>query len=141
MTEVEEFYVCSVSDLGPENKKRLTVAERDIFIVKAHGQFYALDSFCYHAGGPLYNGDIEDLGGRTCIKCPWHQYKVCLDTGQNYYQSVDPHNLNKPPCWTAGDVRQRTHMVTVRNGNIYVKLTPSDGTLDSDHYNDKKREI
>ncbi|XP_045158969.2 Rieske domain-containing protein-like [Mercenaria mercenaria] len=138
MAEANELYVCSVSDLGTRNRKRITVAARDIFIVKAGDQFYALDSFCYHAGGPLYNGDIEDLGGRTCMVCPWHKYKVCLNTGQNYYQSVDPHNLDKPPKWTAGEVRQRTHTVTVRDGNIYVTLSSCDGTLDSDHYNKHK---
>ena len=50
-------------------------------------------------------------------------------------QSVDPHNLQKPPRWTAGDVRQRTHKVTVKDDNIYVTLSPLDGSLDSDHYN------
>ncbi|KAL4236430.1 hypothetical protein ACF0H5_004815 [Mactra antiquata] len=134
----EEILACSTSDLQITNKKRLKLNERDIFIVKVKDTFYALDSYCYHAGGPLYNGDIEDLGGRTCIKCPWHKYKVCVDTGQNYYQSVDPHNLDQPPKWTSGDVRQRTHKVTVRDDNIYIVLSEMDGTLDSDHHNKNK---
>lgn len=57
-----------------------------------------------------------------------------------FQQLVDPHNLEKPPQWTAGEVRQRTHVVTVRNGDIYVRVSHLDGSLDSDHYNDKKRE-
>ena len=28
----------------------------------------------------------QELGGRMCLVCPWHKYKVCIDTGQNYYQ-------------------------------------------------------
>lgn len=47
MFQTEDLYACSISDFGTQNKKRVRVAERDIFIVKAHGQFYALDSFCY----------------------------------------------------------------------------------------------
>jgi len=42
-----EVLACSVSDLERTNKKSLKVAGRDIFVVKAHGEFYALDSFCY----------------------------------------------------------------------------------------------
>ncbi len=29
-------------------------------------------------GGPLDNGDIEDYGGRTCVRCPWHAYPFSL---------------------------------------------------------------
>jgi len=35
---------------------------------------------CFHAGGPLGIGDIEELlvddTPRSCIVCPWHFYKV-----------------------------------------------------------------
>ena len=56
-----------------------------------------------------------------------------------YLQSVDPHNLRKPPAWTAGDVRQRTHKVNVRDGNVYVTLSSLDKQLDSDRYNSSIR--
>eukprot|EP00757_Euglenozoa_sp_SAG-D1_P024410 gene24410-1565_t len=36
-------------------------------------------------GGPLLNGDIEDYGGHPCVSCPWHGYKIGLDTGEGYY--------------------------------------------------------
>ncbi|WAR23785.1 RFESD-like protein [Mya arenaria] len=132
----EEVFACSVSEFvrGTE-KKRITVNDNDIFIVKIGDKYFALDSFCYHAGGPLYNGDIEELGGRACMVCPWHKYKVCIDTGQNFYQSVDPKNPKTSVKWTAGQRRHRTHAVIVRDGKIYVTLTEKDGTLDSDQYN------
>ena len=32
-----------------------------------------MDRFCGHMGGPLGDtGAIEDIGGMSCIKCPWH---------------------------------------------------------------------
>ena len=56
-----------------------------------------------------------------------------------YLQSVEIHNLRKPPVWTAGDVRQRTHTVTVRDGKVFVTLSPPDKQLDSDRYNSSHR--
>lgn len=34
-------------------------------------------------------GDIEELQGHSCLVCPWHYYKVALETGDKYYQGVD----------------------------------------------------
>lgn len=39
--------VCSLSDFDQTSRKRLTVKDRDIFIIKDQGNYYALDSFCY----------------------------------------------------------------------------------------------
>lgn len=59
-----------------------------------------MDSPCYHAAGPLGEGDlveVEDLAGKArsssasreippssilCIRCPWHRYLVSLNTGE-----------------------------------------------------------
>ena len=34
-------------------------------------------------GGPLGNGDIEDFFGTTVVKCPWHSYRVEVETGNS----------------------------------------------------------
>ena len=47
-----------------------------------------MDAVCYHAGGPLTVGDIEEVGGRACVRCPWHNYFVTVDTGEKLYQSL-----------------------------------------------------
>ncbi|KAH3695073.1 Rieske domain-containing protein-like [Dreissena polymorpha] len=138
---LDEVLACSTSELpGRTSRKRLKIDGRDILIIKYGVNYYAMDSVCYHAGGPLYDGDIEELGGRLCLVCPWHKYKVCVDTGQNYYQSVDPFHPKTSVKWTAGSQRQRTHAVRVHEGNIYLKLTDRDGTLDSDKYNTEKQD-
>ena len=50
---------------------------RSITFLRHKGQIHAFDSNCYHMGGPLAEGDIEELaGGHLCITCPWHKYKV-----------------------------------------------------------------
>ncbi|KAK3585230.1 hypothetical protein CHS0354_006274 [Potamilus streckersoni] len=88
-----------------------------------------------HMGGPLYKGDIEDFNGRTCIRCPWHRYCVTIDTGESLYQSIDPYNAAKPPEWRSMGRKQRTHTVTVREGNIYVTLSDPSQHFASDQYN------
>lgn len=51
---------------------------RSITILKHKGKVYAVDSKCYHMGGPLgEQGDLEELAnGQTCITCPWHHHRV-----------------------------------------------------------------
>ncbi|XP_055059812.1 uncharacterized protein [Misgurnus anguillicaudatus] len=47
-------------------------------------QFWAMDSSCPHEGGPLEQGDIEDLGnGKLALICPWHDFDFCLETGSS----------------------------------------------------------
>ncbi|XP_071138936.1 Rieske domain-containing protein-like isoform X2 [Mytilus edulis] len=129
-----EVFACKITDLEGD-RKRLKIDNHDVIILRHKGIFYALDSFCYHAGGPLYKGDIEDIGSHSCIVCPWHRYKVTLQTGENFYQSIDPYNTKKAPVWTCGGVKQRTHQVIIKDEDFYLKLSPCSGDLDSDHYN------
>lgn len=45
---------------------------RYVTVLQHDGKLYCLDSVCFHAGGPLGLGDIEELpGGHSCLKCPW----------------------------------------------------------------------
>jgi nitrite reductase/ring-hydroxylating ferredoxin subunit len=59
-----------------------------VTVVRSGGQLFCLDSICYHAGGPLGLGDIEDVAGHKCIKCPWHGYPITLHNGEKLYKSV-----------------------------------------------------
>ena len=48
-------------------------------------------------GGPLTIGDIEDVNGRECVRCPWHHYPVVLEDGSKLYRpwSLKPGNCNQ----------------------------------------------
>ena len=35
------------------------------------------------AGGPLYDGDIEEADGALQVFCPWHDYDFNLRTGKS----------------------------------------------------------
>ena len=40
--------------------------------------------FSISPGGPLHLGDIESVGeaGVACVRCPWHSWRIVLETGQ-----------------------------------------------------------
>jgi nitrite reductase/ring-hydroxylating ferredoxin subunit len=78
------------ADCQPTPKVQQT-PHRFITVVDAGGGVLrAFDSICYHAGGPLGIGDIEEIGeGIKCIKCPWHAYLIDLETGTWHDYLID----------------------------------------------------
>ncbi len=50
---------------------------RTVTVLLHEGKYFAIDSACFHMGGPIGEaGDIEELAGNACIVCPWHGRKV-----------------------------------------------------------------
>ena len=47
-----------------------------MLLARTGGQLFATDAHCFHMGGNLWEGDIEDVGGHACVVCPLHRYKV-----------------------------------------------------------------
>jgi len=90
-------------------------------------------------GGPLNEGsitEIEDLGRRPCITCPWHSYKILLDSVEGIYKNNENVYQLKGP-------RQRAHPIKILlnkltgTEDIYVKIMTAETTgneLPSDHY-------
>ncbi|KAM8960796.1 Rieske domain-containing protein [Pelodytes ibericus] len=129
--------VGSEEDIKKSKQIRATVNNREVVIFYDEGKYHALDLRCYHAGGPLHLGEIEDIDGQTCIVCPWHKYKIALATGEGFYQGIDPQSPNKTKMWYSKGIRQRTHKVTVRNGGVYVTLSDTTIRYESDDYASK----
>ncbi|KAL4222088.1 hypothetical protein ACF0H5_018129 [Mactra antiquata] len=76
----------SYQNLKVRNCQRLYAASGssdDIALFFRNGRFYAMEAWCTHMGGPLYQGDIEDYNGRGHVMCPWHSYMFDLETGNN----------------------------------------------------------
>ncbi|XP_007246969.3 uncharacterized protein HI_0077 [Astyanax mexicanus] len=56
--------------------------EHIVLVHTDDGRYWAMDSSCPHEGGPLDQGDIEDLGdGKLALVCPWHYFDFSLETG------------------------------------------------------------
>ncbi|XP_067087573.1 Rieske domain-containing protein [Osmerus mordax] len=107
---------------------------RDVLVLYYQGEFHAMDVRCYHSGGPLQGGDIEDFNGHKCIVCPWHKYKITLAEGEGLYQAVDPSVKPPKPTWRSKGIKQRVHKVTEANGNIFLTLNDSGEAVESDFY-------
>ncbi|KAI4873830.1 hypothetical protein NFI96_007420 [Prochilodus magdalenae] len=75
-----------------------------------------------------------EFAGRLCIVCPWHKYKITLAEGESLYQAVDPSVKPLRPMWCSKGVKQRVHRVAEINGDIFIALNDSVGTVESDYY-------
>ncbi|MGH0141175.1 UNVERIFIED_CONTAM: hypothetical protein FKN15_062708 [Acipenser sinensis] len=78
-------------------------------------------------------GDRE-INGKLCIVCPWHKYKITLAEGEGLYQGINPRAPKSTAKWCSKGVKQRTHCVHVRNGDVYVTLSDLSAGIDSDYY-------
>ncbi|XP_068747653.1 Rieske domain-containing protein-like isoform X1 [Montipora capricornis] len=123
-----------------KGRMKCNVHGRDIVIFYHDGKFYAMDQQCYHAGGPLEEGDIEDIGGRWCIICPYHRQKITLDTGEGLHYSIDPYDLKKPPQLCSKGSVQRVHHVCEDGDSIFVTLSDTKDYIPSDYFYAKKVE-
>ncbi len=72
--------VAAASELPREGEVVEAFAEdRAVVLVRVDGSFYAVDSVCPHAGGPLGEGELEG----TKLTCPWHGWSYDVTTGQS----------------------------------------------------------
>ncbi|XP_008278741.1 Rieske domain-containing protein-like [Stegastes partitus] len=135
------YFVGKKDELIEAKRSVRTLEDRDVLIIHQQGVFYALDSYCYHAGGMLQNGDIEELNGRLCIICPKHKYKISLAEGESLYKATDPQETQPVPRWYSKGVKQRTHTVTEINGEVFVQLSKSRDWLESDFFQGEKGKL
>ena len=79
-------------DLGPlddlpEGRPALRTGEGQgtpvaLAVVRRGTRVSAFVNSCAHVGGPLAEGDVEEVRGVDCLVCPWHGSAFDLDTGQ-----------------------------------------------------------
>ncbi|NXQ90019.1 RFESD protein, partial [Nyctibius grandis] len=124
-------------DIKRSQRATAKVNGREVVIFYHEGKFHAMDSRCYHEGGPLCLGEIEDINGQACIVCPWHKYKITLETGEGLYEGINPLEPSPAPQWNSKGVKQRIHKVTIDNGNVYVSPPDLSVSFDSDYFADK----
>ncbi|KAM9859480.1 Rieske domain-containing protein isoform 1-T2 [Aulostomus maculatus] len=134
MEEQTAHFVGKKEELIKAKRTFRTLEGRDVLIIYHQGGFHAMDSYCYHAGGELQNGDIEEFDGKLCIVCPKHKYKISLNKGEGIYKGTDPTKSPAVPRWYSKGVKQRIHVVTETNGDVYVKLSADPGWIESDFF-------
>ncbi|XP_076851009.1 Rieske domain-containing protein [Brachyhypopomus gauderio] len=135
---VESFLVGKEKDLVQAKRTTITVGDRDILVIYHQGTFYAMDHHCYHAGGSLLNGDIEEIDSKLCIVCPKHKYKISLEEGEGLYKATNPREKTQPARWRSKGIKQRVHKVTEQDGDVFVTLSRIPGWIESDYYQTEK---
>lgn len=80
---------------------------------------------------------LQDIDGQACIVCPWHKFKITLETGEGLYEGINPLEPSPTPQWQSKGVKQRIHKVTIDNGNVYVSPPDLSVSFDSDYFADK----
>ena len=92
---------------------------RYVSVVRLNGGGLAcVDSICYHAGGNLGVGDLED----DVLVCPQHRFRVCLRTG-DATEGGEAH----------ARARQRLHVAYEKEGSLRVRLG-TNGDVASDRF-------
>ena len=92
---------------------------RYVSVVRLNGGGLAcVDSICYHAGGNLGLGDLED----DVLICPQHRFRVCLRTGD----AVEGGDAR-------AHARQRVHVAYELEGSLRVRLG-TNGDAASDRF-------
>lgn len=135
------YFVGKRDELIEAKRSCRTIEDRDILVIHHQGAFYAIDSYCYHAGGPLENGDIEELNSKLCIICPKHKYKIAIADGEGIYKATDPTEKTPVRRWLSKGIKQRVHTVIETNGDVYVKLSERPGWLESDFFQGEKGKL
>lgn len=133
-------WVCVGHSLSMQTRQSMKVHGRHVTLLRLRRRGSAgaagageyrwacIDSVCYHAGGPLAEGTVRGVAGRTCIQCPWHSYLIDVFTGEGLYMDLDRKYRSK-------GVRQRTHEVEVRADlHVYVRLSAEPADVPSDEY-------
>jgi nitrite reductase/ring-hydroxylating ferredoxin subunit len=74
----EKVKVASASEIPPGQRLVVEAGGKQIAIFNVNGKLVACDNTCLHRGGPLGEGDIEEL----IVTCPWHGWQYDLATGE-----------------------------------------------------------
>lgn len=130
--EIDEW-VCVGHRLRLGSRTALRVHGRQVTLLRlrrgseSDERWTCMDSICYHAGGPLLQGEIRQVAGRTCVSCPWHNYLVDVFSGEGLYMDLSRQYCSK-------GARQRVHQVDVRgDGHVFVKLMLHGGMASDDY--------
>ncbi|MBI1292818.1 Rieske 2Fe-2S domain-containing protein [bacterium] len=99
---MSKHVVARVEDIGPGERRVVTVRNRPIVIFNLDGEFFGLLNRCPHQAASLSQGIqagfaiAEVPGTERCIRrgefirCPWHGWEYDIRTGQSW---CDPESI------------------------------------------------
>ena len=97
-----EVRVVAFDDLVDGQARHVKIGKRDIALVRAAGEYFALSNVCRHAFAPLAEGFADGYQ----LMCPWHGWRYDVRDGTTDHPDSDV----------------RTYPVTVRDGEVFVRV-------------------
>jgi len=73
-----EIKVGKASEINEGEMKLVSLQGNNALLAKINGKIYCMEGDCSHAGGPLWEGELE---GNT-VTCPWHGGQFDITTGK-----------------------------------------------------------
>lgn len=70
--------VATKSEIEAGEAKVFEVGTKTIAVFNLDGEFFAIDEYCPHAGGPLSEGYVSG----DEVECPWHNAAFKIKTGE-----------------------------------------------------------
>ncbi|NXX32640.1 RFESD protein, partial [Nicator chloris] len=125
------IFIGKEEDIKKSQRITAKINGREIVVFYYEGKFHALDSRCYRK---IFSCVISDIDGQVCIVCPWHKFKITLETGEGLYEGINPLELSPTPKWQSKGIKQRIHKVTTDKGNVYVSPPDLSVSFDSDYF-------
>lgn len=99
----------AVQDLPPGARKLVfRPGHESIVVFNVHGQFFALENSCPHAGASIANGPCEG----HVLSCPAHGLKFNIQNGQ---------------CTASADLRIPTYDVVVQDEGLWLRANAPAG--------------
>lgn len=122
---MEDKWYNVASDVTSFHNQRLhtCIEGRYITLFHRNGKLSCIDSVCHHAGGPLCDGELQEIEDLTLtvVSCPWHRFLVDIDGGLKVFQGAEMQNGSmKPTGWKVGKMVQRSHKVIQNDRGIFV---------------------
>ncbi|KFU99815.1 Rieske domain-containing protein, partial [Pterocles gutturalis] len=126
------------NDIKRSGRATAKIDGRELVVFYHEGKFYAMDSRCYRKIFACIISILQQLIMKSaCIVCPWHKFKITLETGEGLYEGINPLETSPKPKWQSKGVKQRIHKVAIDNGNVYVSPPDFSVSFDSDYFAEK----
>lgn len=97
-----EVRVAAAGDLRDGEVRHLKLGKRDIALVRASGDYFAISNVCRHAFASLSDGFVDGFA----LVCPLHGWRYDVRDGSTDHPGADV----------------RTYPVTVRGGEVFVTV-------------------
>jgi nitrite reductase (NADH) small subunit len=83
----EKVEVAKTSEISPSERRFYEVKGKEIAIINVDGEYYAIENFCPHMGGPVGRGPLSVSDEEKVIMCPFHEWRFDLETGDVVFPS------------------------------------------------------